>query len=180
MMLFFRTNASNAAKMRKKSLPKKKEVENRRKKDDNVMASRRALEALYTNFESPVVSGLLMNFEQTFMESSWRQRYVVLDPKIGNLSFWSVKAGKSKRQLEALRQSTAPSHVYPLNDLMSMEANEYHHTLMLNFCKPGSPRQLSKSLTLQANEAEDFDRWVEALSRYGMKEKTYATAACAA
>lgn len=174
-----------------RALPKKQERSQKylsqekealRKSEEEVMPkvmARRGLEAVRKLREKPAVSGLLLNREQAFMgvgKLTWRERFVVLDPKLGHLAYWDVKTAKSIRQAE----KSSPMHEYPLEDLMSIETNEYHSTLMLNFCRPGSPTQLGKALTLQADCEEDFDRWVEALGSYGMKEAARPVAACAA
>jgi len=138
----------------------------------------RALEAVQKMKGKSVVSGFLRNQEKAFMgfEKAWRERFVVLDPKLGNLAYWDVKTARNIRQAE----KSTPLQDYPLEELMSIEVNEYHSTLMLSFCKPGSPTQIGNALSLQADCEEDFNQWVEALSSYGMKDTARPVAACAA
>jgi hypothetical protein len=144
---------------------------------------RRAVEAVEKLKDKPVVSGLLMNREQSWRgESRWKERFVVLDPTIGHLAYWDVKTAKSKKQRIAIVESTAPEQDLCLEDLISIETNEYHHTIMLNFCKPEKRKhvEVGKGLAFQADCEEDFDRWVEILSCYGMKETAAPMAARAA
>eukprot|EP00746_Dinoflagellata_sp_MGD_P161372 gnl/MRDRNA2_/MRDRNA2_88485_c0_seq1.p1 gnl/MRDRNA2_/MRDRNA2_88485_c0~~gnl/MRDRNA2_/MRDRNA2_88485_c0_seq1.p1 ORF type:complete len:185 (+),score=30.81 gnl/MRDRNA2_/MRDRNA2_88485_c0_seq1:87-641(+) len=121
----------------------------------------------------PIIEGMLMKRGQSWMglgESKWRERYVVLDPGSGNLAYWDTKAGTA----------SAPKREYALEDLICFEANEYHNTIMLNFCRQNQRKQVGKSLNFMANSQEDFDRWVEILSRYGMKDPCTPVAAVAA
>jgi hypothetical protein len=138
----------------------------------------RGLEAVKKMKSKSVVSGLLRNQENVFMGSkkTWRERFVLLDPKLGNLAYWDMKNARNVKQAE----NSTPLQDFALEDLMSIEVNEYHSTLMLSFCRPGSPTQVGSALSLQADCEEDFDRWVEALSPYGMKETARPVAACAA
>eukprot|EP00746_Dinoflagellata_sp_MGD_P072003 gnl/MRDRNA2_/MRDRNA2_29262_c0_seq1.p1 gnl/MRDRNA2_/MRDRNA2_29262_c0~~gnl/MRDRNA2_/MRDRNA2_29262_c0_seq1.p1 ORF type:complete len:182 (-),score=33.84 gnl/MRDRNA2_/MRDRNA2_29262_c0_seq1:380-925(-) len=175
---FFRSNSITAKKPERsqKYLPKvnpnKEECKPRRALET------RGLEAVKKMKGKSVVSGCLRNQEKVFMgfEKTWRERFVVLNPKLGNLAYWDVKTARNTRQAE----NSIPLGDYPLEDLMSIEVNEYHFTLMLSFCKPGSPTQIGNALSLQADCDEDFDQWVEALSSYGMKDTARPVAACAA
>jgi len=115
-----------------------------------------------------------MKLEQSWMglgETKWKERYVALDPTVGNLAYWDVNANT---------ECQAPKQEYDLADLIEIDTNEYHNILMLNFCRRGNRKQCGQGVTFQANCKEDFDRWVQVLSRYGMKENDIPTAARAA
>jgi len=177
------SNRNQSTHVQKQLAKVKDHAELRAVKREEEVQPRRAYEVMYEQRERPSVSGLLMIQERSMMglgESKWRERYVVLSPKLGNLAYWDVKTTTSKKQLEAIAESSAPLHEYPLEHLISIETNEYHNTLMLNFCKPGNRRQIGKSLTFQAESEEDFDRWADVLSCYGMKETARPAAARAA
>jgi len=183
--IFVRTKSQLGGKGQdrlQKQLTKEKDFAKiRASKREEEIAPRRALQAVFDQKSNPAMSGLLMSREQSLMGSAkWKERYVVLDPKLGNLAYWEIKTAMSRRQLEAMAESSAPLQEYPLEDLISVETNEYHSTIMLSFCKQGNRKQIGKAVTFQADSEEDFDRWVEILSCYGMKETARPAAAQAA
>jgi len=128
---------------------------------EELIMPERALEAVYELRNQPKVEGLLMKRGKSWMgfgETKWRKKFVILDPQTGNLAYW-----------DAQNTSSTPKRTYPLEDLIYVEVNDYHNTIMLNFCGPSSRKQVNKGLTFMAQSKEDFDHWVELVSRYGMK-----------
>merc|ERR1719261_1247385 len=113
-------------------------------------------------------------------ESKWKERYVALDPTVGNLAYWDVNANASRKQLDVIVECQAPKREFDLADLIEIDTNENHNIFMLNFCRRGNRKQCGQGVTFQASCKEDFDRWVQVLSRYGMKESNIPTAARAA
>jgi len=149
-------------------------------RDEDILPQR-AINAVKKLRNQPVTAGVLKKRGKSWMglgETKWRERYVVLDPCTGNLSYWDTKHAKSKSQLEALF-GTHPKHEYSLEDLIMFEANEYHNTIMLTFCRQKQPKQVGQCVTFMANSEEDFDQWVEVLSHYGMKDSCTPVAAAA-
>lgn len=140
---------------------------------DEEIFPQRAINAVEKFRDHPVTTGLLKKRGKSWMglgESKWRERYVVLDPCRGNLAYWDAKNATG----------SPPKHEYSLEDLISFEANEYHNTVILTFCRQNQPRQVGQCVTFMANSAEEFDRWVEVLSHYGMKDSATPVAAVAA
>lgn len=164
-----------ARKPSKGAVPKDKDIVDMKaiKKAEDIVP-RRALEAVCELRDQPVISGLLMKQEPSWMglgEKKWKNSYVSLDPTLGNLAYWDVNAATNKKQRQALIENSLPKQDYDLRDLIEIDTNWYHNTLMLNFCTHGNRKELGKSIIFQADDKEDFDRWVGVLSRYGMKEK---------
>jgi len=152
-------------------------------KTEEEIVPTRALEAVLSQRDQPAVSGYLMKLEQSWMglgESKWKERYVDLDPTIGSLAYWAVNANTTRRQVEAMAATAAPMQEYNLGDLIDIDTNEHHHTITLNFCRGSNRKQCGQGATFQAKCKVDFDRWVEVLSRYGMKNNASPVAARAA
>jgi len=91
-------------------------------RQDEEIIPERAVCAVQELRDLPVIDGIFMKLGQSWMglgEAKWRERYVILDPRTGNLAYWDMKNATSKRQAEALAD-TPPKHEYALEDLICL------------------------------------------------------------
>lgn len=144
----------------------------------------RAENAVEANEDAPAIEGLLKKKAATilgFGPTVWHNRYFLLDPFEGSLSYWEAGYVEQlgsyiDRQTGVLhferpeRPQCAPKHTLMLKDIIQVESNHRHNMIQVVFCKAGQQRVAGKTFHLQAGSRPEFDNWVKALQPYGMRQ----------
>lgn len=148
--------------------------------------------AVQDNVDAPAIEGMLKKRAATlfgFGAAVWHQRYVLLDPHEGILSYWEPgdlkewannhlampgvrgwEPGIIKASAKPRRPTQAPKQTFMLRDIIQVESNHRHGIFQIVFCKAGKQRDVGKVLQLQAESELQFNQWVEAFRPYGMRK----------
>jgi hypothetical protein len=134
----------------------------------------KAKDAVDQNSHAPMVQGMLKKRAATlagFGPAIWHDRYVILDPCEGVLQYSEPSKIDGYDILGGHAQPTHnPKHAFALKNIIQVESNHRHHIFQVVFGKPERRREVQKVLQLQAETDLDFEKWMQALQPYGMRE----------
>jgi len=150
--------------------------------------------AVQQNADAPAIQGMLKKRAASlygFGPAVWHDRYILLDPSEGMLSYWEsgdIKEwakshmavpgmrgwepgiiGSSSDASKAMKPAQAPKRTFMLKDIVQVESNSRHCIFQVVFCNEGKHRDIRRVLHLKADEWT-FNQWVEALRPYGMRK----------
>jgi len=141
-----------------------------------------AVNAVERNVGAPEIEGILKKRAAMllgFGPTVWHNRYFLLDPVEGVLSYWErglaeqcgLDGEAGILHFEKLERPTnAPKHTFKLRHIIQVESNHRHRIFQLIFCKAGKQTDAGKVLHLQAPTEAAFNCWLKALQPYGMRE----------
>jgi len=140
-----------------------------------------AQDAVEANEDAPLVEGVLKKraaMMHGFGPTVWHDRYILLDPREGLLSYWE-SALKERLHIgepgvihfeKPERPNHAPKRTFMLSHIIQVESNHRHRMIQLMFCKAKNSREVGKVLQLQAATESEFRHWLQALQPYGMRQ----------
>lgn len=111
---------------------------------------------------------------------NWSERWVELDPANGILSYRRplsdsarrdnvVQSSVSSLSMPSVGGRKAPmTKRFALENVLWMQTQRSALTIQLMFCHEAERRKIERVLHLKAGSNQDFDRWVESLSCYGI------------